>query len=104
MADGVSIPSINFNPALYLQRQEFLLETLRQFKPNSVLDIGCGEGSLLACLCNCDDALPVEHLAGLDISLSSIQNASSFIRSSAESQQQDGRWRPLEVNLLQGIS
>jgi trans-aconitate methyltransferase len=95
--------SINFNPALFLQRQEFLLQTLRQSKPKSVLDIGCGQGNLLACLCNCDDQLPVEILAGIDISLASIQNASSSIRSAAESQQDDGRWRSLDVTTLQGI-
>ena len=95
--------SINFNPALFLQRQELLLQTLRQFKPKSVLDIGCGEANLLACLCNCDDLLPVEILAGLDISLDSLQNASSSIRYAAESQQEDGRWRSLNVTLVQGI-
>ena len=95
--------SINFNPALFLQRQELLLQTLRQFKPKSVLDIGCGEANLLACLCNCDDLLPVEILAGLDISLDSLQNASSSIRYAAESQQEDGRWRSLDVTLVQGI-
>jgi|SRR5579862_6222242 len=100
---SLSSASINFIPALFLQRQELLLQTLRQIKPKSVLDIGCGEANLLACLCNCDDLLPVEILAGLDISLNSLQNASSSIRSAAESQQEDGRWRSLDVTLLQGI-
>jgi 2-polyprenyl-3-methyl-5-hydroxy-6-metoxy-1,4-benzoquinol methylase len=102
MTAVTSPASINFNPALYLQRQELLLQTLRQHKPKSVLDIGCGQGSLLACLCNCDDGLPVELLAGLDISLSAIQEASSATRWAAESQQEEGRWRDLDVTLLQG--
>jgi cyclopropane fatty-acyl-phospholipid synthase-like methyltransferase len=103
MTGEFSPPSINFNPALYLQRQELLLETLRLHKPKSVLDIGCGEGNLLACLCNCDDALPVELLVGLDISLPSIRAAVSATRWAAETQQTDGRWRPLDATLLQGI-
>ena len=104
MTDSTPDPSINFNPALSLQRQEFLLQTLRQYQPKSVLDIGCGQGSLLACLCNCDDALPVELLVGLDISLATLQEASSAIRWTADSQQTEGRWRPLDVTLVRGMS
>jgi 2-polyprenyl-3-methyl-5-hydroxy-6-metoxy-1,4-benzoquinol methylase len=96
-------PSITFNPALYLQRQTFLLETLRVLQPKSVLDIGCGEGRLLECLVRCDEALPVEILAGLDVSLSTLQQASSSIISAGNDQQADGRWRSLNVTLLHGI-
>ena len=97
-----SAPSINFNPALVLQRQEFLLESLRELEPKSVLDVGCGEGRILDCLVRCDDALPVEILVGLDISLPILQSAAAPIQATANDQQDDGRWRPLDVTLLQG--
>jgi ubiquinone/menaquinone biosynthesis C-methylase UbiE len=99
-----SSPSIAFNPALVLQRQAFLLETLRNVKPKSVLDVGCGEGRLLDCLVRCDEALPVELLAGIDISLRMLEQASRSIESTAEDQQVDGRWRSLDVVLLRGYS
>jgi len=97
-------PSINFSPALYLQRQAFLLQELRKFKPKSVLDIGCGEGRLLECLVRCDEALPVELLVGIDVSLSTLQQASRSIEAAANDQQTEGRWRSLDVTLLEGLS
>jgi 2-polyprenyl-3-methyl-5-hydroxy-6-metoxy-1,4-benzoquinol methylase len=102
MGSAPSPPSIAFEPPLVLQRQAFLLETLRQVKPKSVLDVGCGEGRLLDCLARCDEALPVELLAGIDISLPILQQASRSIEMTADNQQVDGRWRSLEVFLLQG--
>ena len=104
MSSSASSPSIAFNPALVLQRQAFLLETLRNVKPKSVLDVGCGEGRLLDCLVRCDEALPVELLAGIDISLPILEQASRSIESTADDQQVDGRWRSLDVILLQGHS
>jgi 2-polyprenyl-3-methyl-5-hydroxy-6-metoxy-1,4-benzoquinol methylase len=98
-----SAPSIAFNPALFLQRQAFILETLRTIKPNSVLDVGCGEGRLLECLARCDEALPVELLAGVDISFTTLQRASHSVELSAETQQDEGRWRALDVTLLHGV-
>lgn len=47
-------PQVRFFPALSEQRQLFLLNTLRSLgatKTTSILDIGCGEGSLLGILC-----------------------------------------------------
>jgi 2-polyprenyl-3-methyl-5-hydroxy-6-metoxy-1,4-benzoquinol methylase len=102
VTDASSPVAVSFNPALWLQRQSFMLETLREMGPKSVLDIGCGEGSLLECLARCDDALPIELLAGIDISLDTVESASDSILTTAELQQLDGRWRPLEVTLLHG--
>jgi trans-aconitate methyltransferase len=95
---------ISFNPALFIQRQAFLLDALRQQKPKSVLDVGCGEGRLLECLARCEDDLPVELLAGIDVSLPVLREASRGIEMSANQQQEDGRWRPLQVLLLEGLS
>jgi 2-polyprenyl-3-methyl-5-hydroxy-6-metoxy-1,4-benzoquinol methylase len=97
-------PIIKFNPALSLQRQTFLLENLRNSKPKSVLDIGCGEGSLLECLVRCDELLPIEVLVGIDISESELQKAALDIVASADSQQEDGRWHGLHIGLFRGVS
>jgi hypothetical protein len=40
-----------FSPSLKLQRQAYCLETLRLHGIRSVFEIGCGEGDLLAALC-----------------------------------------------------
>jgi 2-polyprenyl-3-methyl-5-hydroxy-6-metoxy-1,4-benzoquinol methylase len=102
VTDASSPVAVSFNPALWLQRQSFMLETLREMGPKSVLDVGCGGGSLLECLARCDDALPIELLAGIDISFDTVESASESILTTAELQQLDGRWRPLEVTLLHG--
>ena len=44
-------PLVRFVPPLQEQRQVFLLNVLRNEDPRSVLDLGCGEGSLLAAMC-----------------------------------------------------
>ena len=81
-----------------------MLETLRELGPKSVLDVGCGEGSLLECLVRCDDALPVEQLAGIDLDPDTVEIAADSAMTIAELQQMDGRWRPLELTLLHGSS
>ena len=96
-------PVLSFNPPLYIQRQAYLLDALRQHKPKSVLDVGCGEGRLAECLARCDDDLPVEFLAAIDVSLSVLQEASRAIEISGSQQQEDGRWRSLEIFLLEGL-
>jgi len=103
MGSTPTYPSISFNPALSLQRQAFLLEELRKVKPKSILDIGCGEGLLLECLVRCDEALPIELLAGIDTSMTVLQRASRAIEASANEQQVEGRWRSLDISLLEGF-
>lgn len=44
-------PLVRFIPPLQEQRQIFLLNVLRDEDPQRVLDLGCGEGSLLAAMC-----------------------------------------------------
>ncbi|CDO74989.1 hypothetical protein BN946_scf184945.g61 [Trametes cinnabarina] len=43
---------VTFRPELYLQRRGWVLDIMRRECITEVLDIGCGEGELLACLCN----------------------------------------------------
>ncbi|KIM33647.1 hypothetical protein M408DRAFT_36255, partial [Serendipita vermifera MAFF 305830] len=50
---------VRFSPPLSDQRQIFLLDTLRKHKPESVLDIGCGEGGLLEAISRPSFALPL---------------------------------------------
>lgn len=104
MSSTSTHPSISFNPALSLQRQAFLLQELRKVKPKSILDIGCGEGLLLECLVRCDEALPIELLAGIDASIARLQRASRAIEAAANDQQAEGRWRSLDISLLEGYS
>ncbi|CEH11679.1 Uncharacterized conserved protein HEN1/CORYMBOSA2 [Ceraceosorus bombacis] len=42
---------VTFDPPLWLQRQAWILELLRKHQPSSIVDVGCGEGSLLSALC-----------------------------------------------------
>lgn len=102
MSASPNAPFIAFLPALSLQRQALLLQTLREVRPKSVFDVGCGEGRLLECLCRCDEALPVEIIAGIDLSFQALQDASQAVRTSADNQQVEGRWSPLDITLLHG--
>ncbi|KAF8699149.1 O-methyltransferase, partial [Rhizoctonia solani] len=49
---------VRFMPPLSHERQRWILETLRQHRARSVLDIGCGEGSLLGVLCKSASGVP----------------------------------------------
>ncbi|KAL1696878.1 hypothetical protein GGG16DRAFT_84447 [Schizophyllum commune] len=42
---------VTFIPPLFLQRRVWILDILRNEKVTEVLDVGCGEGSLLSTLC-----------------------------------------------------
>lgn len=41
-----------FDPPLWISRRGLVLQILKDFNVKSVLDCGCGEGSLLAVLLN----------------------------------------------------
>ncbi|KAI0635802.1 hypothetical protein C8Q77DRAFT_1216357 [Trametes polyzona] len=43
---------VTFQPELYLQRRGWVLDVMRREGITEILDVGCGEGELLACLCN----------------------------------------------------
>ncbi|KDQ59367.1 hypothetical protein JAAARDRAFT_110270, partial [Jaapia argillacea MUCL 33604] len=43
-------PKVSLFPPLFLQRRIWVLDQMRKYHVTSILDIGCSEGSLLACL------------------------------------------------------
>ncbi|KAI0749430.1 hypothetical protein C8Q80DRAFT_1231949, partial [Daedaleopsis nitida] len=43
---------VTFHPGLFLQRRGWVLDIMRCEAITEVLDVGCGEGELLSCLCN----------------------------------------------------
>ncbi|RXW17293.1 hypothetical protein EST38_g8563 [Candolleomyces aberdarensis] len=49
---------VHFYPELHLQRRIWILDTLRRENITKVLDVGCGEGSLLSPLCQPAPWLP----------------------------------------------
>ena len=44
--------SVTFQPPLFLQRRGWAFDIMRRERVRQVLDVGCGEGELLGCLCN----------------------------------------------------
>ncbi|KAJ8662484.1 hypothetical protein O0I10_001444 [Lichtheimia ornata] len=62
-----------FSPPLWRQRRTFILDILRQHNVSSVLDYGCGEGSVLSFLI--PPTLNITRLAGLDICMDSLKEA-----------------------------
>ncbi|KAI0078764.1 hypothetical protein K474DRAFT_1640864 [Panus rudis PR-1116 ss-1] len=50
--------SVTFQPPLALQRRSWVFSIMRRENVTSVLDIGCGEGALISCLCNPAPWLP----------------------------------------------
>jgi SAM-dependent methyltransferase len=49
---------VYFSPSLYDQRRLWVMSILRRERVSEVLDLGCGDGNLLACLCNPPPWLP----------------------------------------------
>ncbi|KAI9317063.1 hypothetical protein BX666DRAFT_1941568 [Dichotomocladium elegans] len=60
-----------FKPSLWRQRRSFILEILQKHNVTSVLDYGCGEGSVLSFLI--PPTSPITRLAGVDICTESLQ-------------------------------
>ncbi len=67
-AYGARQKAVSFDPPLWLQRQQWLLESLSLYEAKSILDIGCGEGALLTALARPAlglDAFPWERYSEL---------------------------------------
>ncbi|KAF9651441.1 hypothetical protein BDM02DRAFT_3110493 [Thelephora ganbajun] len=114
--------SVTFFPPLFEQRQMWVLDILREENVKAVLDVGCGEGSLLTALCNPapwlatpdQDSterfkiLHISHLHGLDISDHDLQNTIISTSPPSESSTEYDyysraiRWEPLQVRIWKG--
>ncbi|KAG8726500.1 hypothetical protein FRC12_023344 [Ceratobasidium sp. 428] len=119
---------VKFIPPLAHERQRWIMETLRLNGARSVLDIGCGEGSLLSVLCGPASSIPndppdshlstpirdlfLQRVAALDVDPEVIDDAVHAATSDREPHYlapwgsgEDGwytRWAPLEASVWQG--
>ncbi|VDB86698.1 unnamed protein product [Peniophora sp. CBMAI 1063] len=103
---------VSFFPILSEQRKLWLLTHIREERVTSLLDVGCGEGSLLWSLSNpaywLPDTLPgfvyahVRTLHGLDISAESLDYAKGAIQPTPPSPYSLPRWEPLSASLWRG--
>ncbi|KIK36538.1 hypothetical protein CY34DRAFT_49131, partial [Suillus luteus UH-Slu-Lm8-n1] len=119
---------VTFFPPLYLQRRIWILDILRRERVTEIIDIGCGEGQLLAVLCQpapslppplptqppspspTDTAPPLEdadldlhptHISGLDISPHALTSAIQDT-SPTTANTSYTRWEPLKVDIWHG--
>ncbi|KAJ9074534.1 hypothetical protein DSO57_1005557 [Entomophthora muscae] len=90
-----------FTPALWRQRREHIFDLLKRFKPGSVIDYGCGEGSVISFLITCNDEPPITRLAGLDISSEALSECKDRCKPNSNDFN-NLRERPLKVELFRG--
>ncbi|KDN52728.1 hypothetical protein K437DRAFT_261153 [Tilletiaria anomala UBC 951] len=86
---GAAQQAVSFDPPLWLQRQEWLLTTLRNNNAKTILDIGCGEGKVLAALARPPlhvDGFPLERFPNLAEQAASSTAAMGSLRISNEVQ------------------
>ncbi len=94
----IAISSV-FHPPLWEQRRDFIINALRRDKTiKKVLDIGCGEGSLLQVLAN---STQFSHLTGVDIDPLELKQCEYYCRPN-ERDKMHLRELPLTVDLYQG--
>ncbi|MBA0568598.1 hypothetical protein Golob_006077 [Gossypium lobatum] len=68
-----------FNPPLSKQRVEYAVQHIKEFCATSLVDFGCGSGSLLESLLEYPTSL--ETIAGVDISQKSLSRAAKVLHS-----------------------
>ncbi|KAJ1860334.1 hypothetical protein H4R99_005591 [Coemansia sp. RSA 1722] len=70
-----------FSPPMWEQRRMCIAKALYTHKVQSVLEIGCGEGSVLAFLTGptTDDEHPITELVGVDVSADALGNAKAAL-------------------------
>ncbi|KAI9474516.1 hypothetical protein LPJ79_001759 [Coemansia sp. RSA 1821] len=92
-----------FWPAMWEQRRICIAQTLYQHRAQKVLDVGCGEGNMLAFLVapGPNDEHPVEQLYGIDIDADALAVARDRLLPD-EADRRDLRVDPLSVRLFHG--
>ncbi|GJE94781.1 hypothetical protein PsYK624_109540 [Phanerochaete sordida] len=120
MSDATSAEelSVSFVPALFLQRRGWVFDQMRRAGVTQVIDIGCGEGETVACLCNpapwrgplrlacadgtstVQDMLHIHTIHALDVELGEVRRAADAAAPPADPW--FTRWEPLDVTLWHG--
>jgi 3' terminal RNA ribose 2'-O-methyltransferase Hen1 len=96
-ADPEPLPQGPEQPApLAQQRRQAVVEILRQRRPSRVLDLGCGEGSLLQDLLS---ESTITELVGVDVSTRMLEVASRRLRLNQMSERQRARFQLLHSSL-----
>jgi 3' terminal RNA ribose 2'-O-methyltransferase Hen1 len=96
-AESEPLPQGPEQPApLAQQRRQAVVEILRQRRPSRVLDLGCGEGSLLRDLLS---EPTITELVGVDVSTKMLEVASRRLRVNQMSERQRNRIELLQSSL-----
>ncbi|KAJ2852246.1 hypothetical protein IWW36_000388 [Coemansia brasiliensis] len=92
-----------FWPAMWEQRRICIAQTLYQHRVQKVLDVGCGEGNVLAFLVapGPNDEHPIVQLYGIDIDANALLAARDRLLPD-EADRRDLRVDPLSVQLFHG--
>ncbi|WWC63055.1 uncharacterized protein I303_105654 [Kwoniella dejecticola CBS 10117] len=130
MVEESTVTGVTFTPELWMQRRHWALDVLRKEGVRSVLDIGCGPGSLLETLVvppttikeppilpisassneedylNRTQELFIQRLGGLDVSPSVITSALKILTPPSQNANPSSsaipRWEPLTTELWLG--
>ncbi|KAJ1835373.1 hypothetical protein LPJ63_001189 [Coemansia sp. RSA 2711] len=92
-----------FHPPLWEQRRICIAQTLYQQRAQSVVDVGCGEGNVLAFLASPgpNNEHPITQLFGVDVSADALRTAHERLQPGA-ADRRDLRVDPLSVRLFHG--
>ncbi|KAG1048638.1 hypothetical protein G6F43_008987 [Rhizopus delemar] len=101
MKDYVEENEQCFCPPLWRQRRLFILDILRQFQVQSILDYGCGEASVLSFLIPSSESDGIKKMAGIDICSQVLEEAIEACLPWPSDYKQK-RIHPLEIDIYKG--
>ncbi|KDQ19351.1 hypothetical protein BOTBODRAFT_102774 [Botryobasidium botryosum FD-172 SS1] len=112
---------VRFDPPLWIQRRTWILRTLRKENVRKLLDVGCGEGSLLSVLCEpaptrasssllfaSTTSIHLSHMAGIDVDENVLAQAIADTAprvsppNARKWEMERPRWDPLTVEIWNG--
>ncbi|KAI0090309.1 hypothetical protein BDY19DRAFT_888093 [Irpex rosettiformis] len=70
--------TVTFMPALYIQRRAWVFDVMRRERVTQVLDVGCGEGQIVECLCNAAPWLPLQSASDVELDAASRREEQDF--------------------------